>query len=276
MKRIDGRIMAFDGTSIYYREWGARNDEKGILVVVHGFAEHGDRYHRIAQLMNDADVRVVAGDLRGHGKTEGKRGHVLRFETFLEDVHMIVDHCSEGAPVFLLGHSLGGLIALLYSLKHPDHIKGMILSSPLLGLRIAPPRWKICSGKLLSRVIPSFSMFNEIDPHELSHDEDEVRNYMNDPLVHDRISARMYTEMIRAMSLAEAHCDELRIPALFLVAGDDPIVSPAQAKRAFSTLGSEDKQYREYENMYHEIFNETERDRVLTDLKQWIVQRIPC
>ena len=273
-KPLEETATAFDGRSIHVRRWETDKERKGILIIVHGLGEHGGRYGETASLLNELGVTVVAGDLRGHGRSEGKRGHIMNFGEFTEDVHMLVNEFGDGERIFLLGHSMGGLISFRYACDHPEHLSGLILSSPLLGLRLEPPPWKEILGRIVSRLVPAFSMGNEIDPNLLSHDEEEVAGYVKDPLVHDRVSARLFTEMVRMMDIVAVDRVNLTLPVLFLVAGGDEIVSPAHAKKTFEEIGSEDREYREYDGLYHEVLNEVDRERVLLDLEKWMLARL--
>jgi alpha-beta hydrolase superfamily lysophospholipase len=225
-------------------------------------------------------ISIWAPDHRGHGQSGGQRGHVLNFEQYLTDLRQTVILAREdlpaGKPCFLLGHSLGGLIALYFAQRYPDLIDGLIASSPCLGMVIEVPPVKKVLGSFMSRLWPGLSMGNELDAATISRDSSVVRAYENDPLVHDRVSARFFTELMAAMEAVNQQAAALNVPVLMQVAGEDFLVNAESSRQFFEKLTIEDKTLQVYEGMYHEVYNapQDQKERVLDDLEAWLVERM--
>jgi len=269
-------LISDDSLSLHYISC-IPDTPKGMFVLVHGLGEHSGRYEELFQVACDMHLAVFAMDLRGHGRSEGLRGHMDYFDQVLSDLDMLVVESHkqiQKGPLFLLGHSLGGLIAINYALVYPDKISGLIVVSPALKLAVKVPAYKTKLGELASNFLPRFSMGNEIDPNLLSHDKDVVKNYINDPLVHARISARMYTEMTAAMDRATVNAPHLTIPCLIVHGTADKIVSIDGSKTFFANAGSPDKKSIWYDGMYHECLHETQRKKVFDDLRAWMNSHI--
>jgi alpha-beta hydrolase superfamily lysophospholipase len=247
------------------------------VLVAHGYAEHGGRYGNLVERLVPRGLAVYALDHRGHGRSEGPRGHVGRFAEFVADLHALrvrIEEEQRGKPLFLLGHSMGGLIAVRYLLSHSSGISGAILSSPAFGIHNEPSRVLDWLGRLLSRIAPRTSFQGNVDPRYLSRDPAVGRAYAADPLVHRRATARFFTEFKWAMRNTQERAAEVRLPILILQAGDDRLVQ-AKATEAFAaSVGAESKQFHLYPGLYHELFNETEKERVFDDLEQWLEARM--
>lgn len=274
----ESTFQATDGTELLYRWWRPEGEVRAVVVVAHGLGEHSGRYEHVGQRLADGGCAVYALDHRGHGQSQGRRGHVDRFQAYLDDLdvffEVIEGQESPELPRFLLGHSLGGLIALAYALREPRRLAGVITSSAALQLAVDVPWYKALPGRLLSRLWPSFTMGNEVDPALLSHDEEVVRAYVEDPLVHDRISARAFTEMVRAMADTLRRAPSLAVPALIMHADDDRLVSPEGSKRFYEGMTLEDRQLTLYGGYFHELFNETDRDAVFREVEAWLSRHL--
>ncbi len=268
-------FASHDGVDIFYRQIQAA-DERARLVVAHGLGEHSGRYGNIVNRLLPANYSIWIPDHRGHGQSGGKRGHVLNFEQYLLDLRLVVEMARadlpEGRKVFLLGHSMGGLIALYFAQKNPDLIDGVIASSPGLGMVIKVPAIKNVLGQVMSFIWPGLSLGNELDATKISRDESVVKAYQNDPLVHDRVSARWFTEMLSTMEEVNRQAFRMQTPVLMQVAGDDHLVNAQSSKQFFEKLTVADKTLHMYDGYYHEIYNELEGDRqkVLGDLESWL------
>ena len=268
-----------DGTELFYRYYSAE-DERARLIVSHGLGEHSGRYENIVSPLLTAGISVWAPDHRGHGRSAGKRGHVTRFNQYIDDLKVLVALVRKDLPAgrkcCLLGHSMGGLIATRYTQQHANSIDALILSSPALGMVVAVPAVKQWLARVTSAILPGLSMGNELDATKISHDSEVVQSYQNDPLVHDRVSARWFTEFLAAMQYANDNAGTIQVPVLMQVAGDDHLVSASSSKRFFDRLTTSDKTFHRYEGLYHEIYNAPtdQRQCIVKDLVSWIGERM--
>jgi len=268
-----------NGLNIFYRRYIA-DSEKALLVIAHGLGEHSGRYVNVVKRLVPKGITVYAPDFRGHGKSDGKRGHVLSFGEYLEDLHPIVETALKekkpGMKCFLLGHSMGGLIAINYAIRRQETIDGLIISSPSLGVAVKVPAIKAALGKVMSSLWPGLSLNNELDASKISHDDKVVAAYKNDPLVHNRVSVRWFTEFLSAMENANKEAQNIKVPVLMQIAGDDHLVNAGVSKSFFGKLAIKDKTLHVYDGLYHEGYNEREKDRkiVIDDLETWINSHI--
>ena len=263
------------GANIFFRRFQAA-DERARLVIAHGLGEHSGRYGNVVNRLLPANFSIWIPDHRGHGQSGGKKGHVLNFEQYLLDLRLMVEMAREGLAqdrkIFLLGHSMGGLIALYFALQSPELINGVIASSPALGMVIEVPAVKNVLGQVMSFIWPGLLLSNELDATKISRDESVVKAYQDDPLVHDRVSARWFTEMLSTMEAVNRQATRIQIPVLMQVAGDDHLVNAQSSKQFFENLTVADKTLHVYDGLYHEIYNELEdqRQEVLGDLEDWL------
>jgi len=241
--------------------------------------EHGSRYANLLDTIKDDNLSVYALDHRGHGRSEGKRGHIMSFDEYTADFDLIVqlaknDH--PDLPVIIMGHSLGGVIAFKYVLKYGQDFAGLILSSAGLKNKVEVSPLKIKLALFLSMTLPSLSMSSGLDSKLLSHDPNVVQAYINDPLVHDRVSSRWYTEFISAGQECLARSTELILPLLIIHGQADGIVDYWGSEEVMQKAGSLDKELHIFENLYHETMNETaaEKEKVLNVIKIWLLKHI--
>jgi acylglycerol lipase len=276
---ITGIFAGHNGLSIFYRHQQA-HPERARMVLAHGLGEHSGRYAHVIDRLVKKGISVWAIDHRGHGKSEGSRGHILSFDEYIFDLKQMITLAQKDMPpsmkFFLLGHSMGGCIALFFAQIHPKMINGVITSSPGLRPSMKVPVVKSAMGKLMSSIWPKLSFDNELNSSHLSHDTSVVAAYDNDPLVHGKVTARWYTEFVAAMANTVQGAPKINIPILMQVAGDDRLVDPITSKKFFADVASKDKTLHFYEGFYHEIYNETEGDRqkVLDDLESWLDTQI--
>lgn len=279
MAEFKGTYEAHDGLKIFYRAFPAKKPKAGI-VLAHGLGEHSGRYAPVVDVLGPLGYSFWMVDHRGHGKSEGARGHVLQFDHYLKDLQNMVELAGKeigpNKKLYLLGHSMGGLIAISFALKNSKMLDGLIVSSPALGMRVKVPLIKEKLGLLMSNIWPSLSMGNELDTSKISHDSQVVQDYENDPLVHDRVTARWFTEFLAAMKNAQDNAAQLRLPILMQVAGDDHLVDTPSSRAFFDKLNEKDKTLHDYESLYHELYHETDSDRqqVLADLKAWLEDHV--
>lgn len=283
----DGAFLGAGDVRITWQSWqDATAPTRAHVVVAHGAAEHGGRYLRLARELAPRGFPVWAIDHRGHGRSEGQRVLIDRFTHAVADVDALVTHVSEadlGRPVFLLGHSMGGAISLLYALAHQDRLTGLILSATAASdagvaapLRIADRVLGL--GRILSRVAPSMGIV-ELDPEGLSRDPAEVRAYVDDPLVTvGKLPARTAGELSAAIrGPFRRALGAITLPTLLIHGDADPLVPPVASTLVRDRLGSEDVTLSVYPEHRHELFNElpADRERVLADVADWLDARAP-
>ncbi len=217
---------------------------------------------------------IYAWDLRGHGRSEGKRGYIDDFHRYSRDLHHFVKHLkstslkSSTLPLIMMGHSMGGLITLRYLLDQgvAAPAKGLVLSSPALGITMPVPKWKELAARALLNYLPEVTLPNDIPHNLLTHIEERWRRYSADPLRHDKVSAAMYFGMLEAFEKVQSGAARIQLPTLILAAGDERVVSRPAIEAYFSKLGSERKKLIVYENSYHEVVNDIEREQVFNDI----------
>jgi alpha-beta hydrolase superfamily lysophospholipase len=258
----DGWLGSADGTRLYWQAWGAPGAARGPVVLVHGAAEHGGRYAHVAERLVTAGYSVYALDHRGHGRSDGPRAMIDRLDRLVEDLALFVARVreEEGRRPFLVGHSLGGTI------------EGLVVSGPAVGTEAVPAVLKT-AATVLSAVAPRLPVF-KIEDDAVSRDPQVVRDYQLDPLNHPgKLPARTLGEMLRSMDAMPDRVVELRTPLLLLHGGADRLCPPDGSRMVYAGAASSDKTLRVYEGLYHEVFNEPERELVMDDLVAWLAER---
>jgi lysophospholipase len=272
----DGYFSARDGLRLFRRTTRPSGAPAAHVVVLHGYAEHVGRQTEIARALASAGYAAHAFDCRGHGNSGGKRAHVEAFDEYLQDLADFlaqVREKSQGRPLFFLGHSHGGLIGIRYLLDHPDAVTGAVLSSPYLRLKLRVSPIKIAAGRLLSRVLPSLPMRNELKAEQLTRDVQIQNATRRDPLYQQIATPRWFTESSAAQETCLRRATEFVTPFLLLFGGADPIADPAAGREFFEHATSKDKQYKQYDGLVHELFHEPERDLVFRDVIGWLDER---
>jgi alpha-beta hydrolase superfamily lysophospholipase len=271
-----GDMLSRDGTRLFYR-WHPVADARASVVLVHGFAEHSGRYAWVMDRLNEAGFNAMAYDYRGHGHAEGSRVYIDRFSEYVDDARSALDFVEDRArkvPLFLLGHSQGGLISLITLLTQQQRLRGCVLSSPALGIAVPVPAWKDALGKVMARVLPSLAIPSGIDPNHLCRDTQIVADYLADPLVPSFARARWYVAFTEAQVEMERRAPEVTIPMLVLQGADDQIADPLATERVAGRLGAQDVTFQSLAGLRHEIFNEPERAEVLDDVVAWLEARL--
>ncbi len=271
----EGSFQGAGGLRLYYQHWAAQSDPpRAVLALVHGFGEHSGRYSAVVERLTTRGYAVYSFDLRGHGRSPGRRGHIDSWSDFRGDVAAflaMVAAREPDRPLFLMGHSLGGLIVLEYVLHHPDGLAGVISSGPVLGQPGISPLL-LALARVLSRVWPRFSFATGLDVTAISRDPAAVQAYRDDPLTHDRGSARLGTEISSAMVWTQAHAAELRVPLLIVHGGADRLAPPEASRAFFERVALADKERHEYPGVYHEPHNDLEAAAMLNDLERWLAR----
>ncbi|PHM20179.1 MAG: alpha/beta hydrolase [Curvibacter sp. PD_MW3] len=270
-------FVASDGENIAIQDWPLAYGRqlRGVVLLVHGLAEHAGRYDHVARRLNDWGFAVRGYDQYGHGESSGVRGGLPHEQRFLDDLADVLDstraRMDPATPLILFGHSLGGLVAARFVSLQPGSVEGLVLSSPALdpGLGF----WQKLLLAVLPRLAPDLCVRNGLDPRLISHDAAVVRAYQQDPLIHDRISGRLAHFIVKAGAATRALATQWRVPTLLLYAGDDHLVSPAGSRDFAAAAPAGMVTAHCFEGAYHEIFNELEREPVFDQLKRWLDAR---
>lgn len=242
---------------------------RATIIIVHGLAEHQGRYDYVVSKLNEWEYSVYRFDNQGHGKSEGQRTYINSYRNFSDDVHEIVSLAKEqncGEKVFVLGHSMGGMISTVYGIDYPNEVDGIILSA---GVTIDK-----------SKLIESNKDVDDdaVIPNGLGHlictDKSVVDDYENDPLVCHVTLGKIYKECYKAVSYIKENMNQFEYPALILHGEDDKIVSCEDSNILYENISSADKTLKLYPSLYHEILNEFEKDKVLSDIHNWVEERI--
>jgi len=271
MAAQENSYKSSDGVSIFTQTWQPQSKPRAIVCIIHGLGEHSSRYEHVAHYYQKHNYLVTAMDLRGHGRSGGQRGHSPSFEIVLTDLAQFISQIENtypGLPVFMYGHSLGGLLTINFALRNLNHVKGFIVTSPNLAIaqKVAP--WKLTLGKIFYSLLPTLSMPSGLDVNNISRDTKIVEKYKADPLVHDQASARFALDFINAGSWALQNSDKLSVPMLLMYGTGDRIVS-GEAIRQFA-MGNQLVNYQEWEGLFHELHNEPEQQNVMDFEREWI------
>ncbi|MHA2033033.1 MAG: alpha/beta hydrolase, partial [Candidatus Kariarchaeaceae archaeon] len=256
MQHREDFFTVTDGIKLYYQVWKPDTEPKAIVQIVHGLAEHSSRYKNVVNALIPAGFGVYANDHRGHGKSEGLRGHVNIFSEYIDDENTfteLIKNKEKSIPLFLLGHSLGSLISIYYTSKHSENLNGLILSGTGFPATSKVNPIIIMMSRLLSKVWPKGTIKLELS-EEISRDPEVVETYINDPLVFQKITYRFGAEALKAgKNLSEA-ISSITIPILGQVGSSDELMlNPSDL---FSFIPSSDKELKIYEGLYHEVYNE--------------------
>jgi len=277
MKHIEGEFKGIKGLKIYYQYW-LPESPKAIIQLVHGGFEHSGRYQNVVNELVAEGFAIYANDHRGHGKSEGPRNYIDSFDQFIEDEKIFYDIIKEqhtNLPIFMLGHSLGSFIAIYFTEKYEHLLNGLILS----GTGISPGKETAGFLKLLakffSKIAPKINFNPRIDAKFLTHDPEVVKNYKNDPFVNaEKISARLAYEMVKNFNNLKRAIRDFKINLLVQCGSDDKLIKGAEELNNWFTM--DDKTIKIYEGLYHEVYNEIEKYRliVLNDLSDWLNNHI--
>lgn len=277
MQHRTAELIARDGVRIAYQSWQPDASPIAALCIHHGLGEHGGRYGTYVQHVLARGYAVYAIDMRGHGRSGGKRGHTPSYETLLDDVGdlIAIARSEQGRrPIFLLGHSLGGNIALNFALRRPAGLSAVLASAPWLMLPKPPAKPLAALARGVSKLAPSFTLGNQLDLTGISRDPAVIAGYKADPLVHDRISVKLFVEGAAAAAWALEHASEIAVPALLFHGSADRLTSPAGTRLFAERAGSAKVTHREYAGMYHEMHHDIGKDAVIEDVARWLTAKL--
>lgn len=265
-----------DGYELYFKE-DITNKAKAILIISHGFAEHFSRYDYFVSSLNKSDYGVIRYDLRGHGRNKKDLGYISSFEDFILDLQEIYNHTLKKypkTPIFLFGHSMGGLITAILVANSSLSLKGVVLSGPAVGELPSAKKLNRKLVKTICKIYDKFMIKNPID-RNLCKNVEVYYKYLNDEFVLHKASLRLYYEFIfegRDKILKDK--DKFSLPVLIVHGEEDKIVPISISKSFYNSISSEDKTFKKYKSLYHEILNEKERDYVIKDIISWLDNRI--
>jgi len=273
MRHEDGFFEGVRGVRVYRQCWLPDGEPKAVLLVVHGLGEHCGRYTNVVNHLVPLDYALYGLDHVGHGKSDGAREYVERFEDFTDTLDIyrgMLTQAQPDKPLFLYGHSLGGLISTTYLLDHQAGLAGAVLSAPLSRVPENVSAMTITMGRVLSRLAPKAGVL-PLDATGVSRDPAVVQAYVDDPLVfHGKTPARLAAEMLGAMQRVTAEAGKITLPIMMLQGTADRMVNPGDARFLYDAVSSADKTLKVYEGLYHEAHNEPECATVLHDIEVWL------
>lgn len=243
---------------------------KRALAIIHGQGEHGGRYSHFPSYLQQSVDAIYTLDLRGHGRSEGTRGHIESFDEFVKDVALWIEKEVQAKEVHFFGHSMGGLIGLDYLSTQPGKIRSATISAPLLEFKIQFPIVKVLGANLLSRAWGNLQMDTGLNLDHLSHDPEVRKAVEKDGLCHRKGTPKLYTELKENMARVRSLKKGISTPLLMVVPEEDQIVSPKETIRFFSELEHSHKKMVRFPKFYHESFNELEKEKAFEELHQWI------
>jgi alpha-beta hydrolase superfamily lysophospholipase len=264
--------IALNGATLRGWSQGSGSEPRGVAIL-HGLGDHAGRYVHVGRALATRGFAAQALDLPGHGKSEGRRGHVDSWNEYLQAVSAWMDRARSERPErrwSVLGQSMGALVALDWALDHPERVERLILCAPPFQLVIRPSMIKVRAAQVLVRFWPGFSQGNMILPSMLSHDPEIVRAHMNDPLVHYRITARLFFEMQASRAAAARRARDLKQPTLLLHGGADPIADASGSARWARSTPDAIVTLRLYPGLYHEPLAETDRVQIISSMIDWL------
>tara|TARA_R110001592_G_scaffold63585_11_gene194925 strand:- start:12247 stop:13080 length:834 start_codon:yes stop_codon:yes gene_type:complete len=270
-------LRSRNGCGIYTQNWQPNGTPKAVLILVHGLAEHSNRYVEIAKYFTAQGFAVYALDHEGHGQSQGLRGYIDNFDDFLTTLDEYRQQIAELHPtskLFLIGHSMGGVISSAYLLEHQEQVAGCILSGAALdtGGAVGPVQRLLL--RLLSILLPKLPIL-KLEANDVCHDPKVVEAYRNDPRVFTgKIRVRLITELLRTADRVLKNAASISLPMLILHGGDDRMASPAGSEKLYAGISSADKTLKIYPGLYHEIFLEPEKHEIYAEVHTWLERQL--
>lgn len=290
MKHIETNWKTSDGLKLFAQIWEPdASPIKAAVCLVHGIGEHSGRYAHVAEAFAKEGYALFAADLRGHGKSEGLKGHADSMEVLMLDVDLLLKQARirfPGVPVILYGHSLGGILALHYGLKRKPDLKGVLVTSPALHSSLEQQPFKVMAAKVLGSLIPKMTLVSGLEVNAISHDADVIKAYNNDPLVHDRISVGLGKILLQVCAYNLEHASEFTLPLLLMHGKEDRIAFPSSSVEFWQEWTKKHEETQEdvqpatpmeslcrlvlWEEGYHELHNEPFKKEVFKAMTEWM------
>jgi alpha-beta hydrolase superfamily lysophospholipase len=272
----DAFIEARDGTRLFVRTGSPTGPAKGTVVITHGRGEHSGRYAHVASALIAHGFAAALFDLRGHGRSSGRRGDVPGYAALLDDLGCVLQRiCADSAgPLFLFGHSLGGQIVLNYLIENEEkNCRGAVVASPYLRLAFQPERWRLALAALFRKTLPAITLRTFLPPSRLSRDEAHLVSLPDLDLIHHRISSRMFDAVEQGAAAALAGAPRMKVPLLLIHGANDSVTSVEATREFFAAAGAEDKTLEVFPGMLHETHNDLGRERVIETIIRWLAAR---
>lgn len=269
----DNFLISDLGKKIYLRKWYPKNKKiNNVVLIVHGLGEHSGRYEHIAEKLTSKNAAVFALDLIGHGKSEGKRGHIKSINEYLDSIEktmILIRRKFLEIPIIIYGHSLGGLVCLKFLIERESkEISKAILSSPWIETKIKIPNYLLWIHKILHRIFPKLQLNNNLNIYYLSKEKSEVIKYKNDKLVHNKISLNLFSEILNSIHDVKNRCNRINVPSLLFHGEDDKIISFNGTKYIHDNI--KNSKFILFKNVYHEPHNDSEKLSVIHKIIEFI------
>jgi alpha-beta hydrolase superfamily lysophospholipase len=275
MKHEEMQWQTKDALPLYAQRWEPDGEVKGVICLVHGIGEHSGRYLHWAERLTAAGYVLSAIDLRGHGKSGGARGDSPSYDHFADDISIMVEEAAKrfpGKPLFLYGHSLGGLLVAFYLIQRRPKLSGAIITSPSMRTALEDQKVKVVLARILGTILPTGSMATGLEQDALSQDPAVIAAYRDDPLVHDKISFRMGKQSLMALDYVKAGAKNIDLPLLLMHGSADRITFMSGSEE-LADLVSGECTLKICDGLYHELHNEKEKDEVFGYLKTWLDEK---
>lgn len=274
MKHKEETLIGFDGRELFFQSWEPEGAPRAVIAIVHGGLEHSGRYQYLVDSLLEKNFALAGLDFRGHGRSKGKRGHVMDWTEIREDMSCYLTKVQKefpGTPLFAYGNSMGGTILLDYSIRHSPALSGVVLA----GAGIAEGRSPILLfvARVLSALWPSLSLNPRLDLSTLIRDPEVLEEYLHDPLILSTVSPRFGTEMMKTIAWVRDHPADWRLPVLMLYGSEETFASMDEIREFFGSLGGEDKELIIYEGAFHALHCDLLREQVFSDIEEWIDKR---
>ncbi|MCA9934613.1 MAG: lysophospholipase [Ardenticatenaceae bacterium] len=275
MQHTEEKFQGDGGFDLFMQSWLPDGDKRAVIILIHGLGEHSSRYQNVVDALVPQGYAIYSFDHRGHGRSPDRQcAHVNDWSEYRSDMRafvQLVQQREPGLPLFIYGHSMGGLITLEYVLHHPEGLAGVIASAPAVSEVEASPLL-LAIGRLMARLKPDFSLDSGLDVTGISRDTAVVEAYQKDPLVHGKVSARWSTAFTGAIAWTQAHAADFQPPLLILHGEADRLVAPAGSQTFFENVRQPDKQRIVYPGGYHEPHNDIQKEQVLADVSEWLAK----
>ncbi len=279
MKYIESKYVGYDGLRMFMAQWIPDSERpRALIIVIHGLGSHGGDMRAIGEYFAERNFAVFAPDMRGFGHYSGLKGHIMKYEEFIEDLQNIVMQVKDQFPnriTYLYGSSLGGLHIIWYVVTYPGVVDGIILSCPAVAQSLKISKAKYIAGYILSLMNVKKYYENDVTLEDACRDPEVIERQKRDPLRFERVTPRFGIECLKAVSKGFQLGPYITLPVLYQQAGDDKLVPPARSKEFYETIASKDKSWILYPGLYHALHDEPEREQVFNDIQNWLDKRLP-